>query len=127
MVRVPTRIVLVLVVEIELHVPAYREKAAGVESGGAPLAELALVKGLDGDVRNMVEVAYGDCPLDRQFVAIAPGEIAVSPVKVGAVAVRDAEAGFHGKGEGRGRDHSIFGGSVRRPNVAIAGFQHEES
>src|ERR1035438_2066119 len=106
MVLVPSSVVLVLVVWVEFYMPAYREKAAGVESGGTPFIELALVKGLDGNVRNMVEGAYGDRPLDRQFVAIAPGEIAVSPIEVGAVAVRYAESRFHRKVESRRRQHT---------------------
>src|SRR5664279_612013 len=126
MVLFPSGVVLVLVVWVEFYMLAYREKAAGIESRGAPFDELALVERFDGDVRNVAEGTYGDRPLDRQFVAIAPGEISVSPVEVGAVAVGDAESGFHGKVESRGRDHPIFGGSVRFPNVAISGFQHQK-
>src|SRR5664279_4535447 len=127
MVLFPSGVVLVLVVWVEFYMLAYREKAAGIESRGAPFDELALVERFDGDVRSVVEGTYGDRPLDRQFVAIAPGEVSVSPVEVGAVAIRDAESGLHRKVEGRGRDHSIFGGSVRLSNVAISGFQHDES
>ena len=61
MVLLAARVVLVLVVKVEIYMAAYGEKAAEIESRGAPFAELALVEGFDGDVRDMVEVAYGDC------------------------------------------------------------------
>ncbi len=80
MVLVPTRVVFVLVVRVEFYMAAHREKAAGIKGRGAPLAVLALVERLDGDVGNVVEGTYGDRPLDGQFIAIAPSEIAVSPV-----------------------------------------------
>lgn len=73
-------VVLVLVIWVEFYILAYREKAAGVESRGAPLVVLALVIGLDSDVRDKVVGAHGNCPLHFQFVAIAPDEIAVSDV-----------------------------------------------
>ena len=57
-------VVLVFVVEIELNVPAYREEAAGVKCRSAPLAELALVKRLDGDVREFIEEMF---PMMKQY------------------------------------------------------------
>jgi hypothetical protein len=51
MVLMPTRVVLMLIVWVEFYMAAHREKAAGVESRGTPFVELALVEGLDSDVR----------------------------------------------------------------------------
>src|ERR1035438_4866848 len=127
MVLMAPGVVLMLVVRVEFYMPPYRKKAADVESGGAPFVELAPIKGLDGDVRDVVKGAYGDRPLNRQFVVIAPCETTVSPVEVAAVTSRHAESSFHGKVEGRRHQHSICGRSIGRAYVSISGLQHDES
>lgn len=64
---------------------------------GAPFAVLALVIGLDSDVRDVPEGTYLDGPLDGQFVAIAPVEAAVFPVEAKSLRSEMLNPAFRGK------------------------------
>ena len=89
MIGTVTGIVLVFIVRVELRVFTQAEKATRIQRRCAPFIESALVEELCAKVRSRVIRTDRDTPFDRHPVAIPPSEIAVRPIEVSPVPVRD--------------------------------------
>lgn len=87
LIRAGACVVLVLIIWIQLDVLAQREQATRIKRGGAPFGVLAFIEGFSADVRCWVVGVNGNAALERQPVAITPGEAAIGPVKIGAISV----------------------------------------
>src|SRR5271169_4502690 len=101
-----------LIIGVEFDVFAYGEQAARIKRNGAPFIVLTLVKGFGSDIRDGMIGADRQSSVECQFVPIAPGETAVFPVEIRAVAVRDREPSLQGKVRGRSNQHTIFGRTI---------------
>ncbi len=85
------------IIGVEFEVFAHGEQAACKESRGAPLAILAHVIGFGCDIWDQVIRVDRKSSFYRQFVAIPPCELAVFPVEIRAIAIREVKAAFIGK------------------------------
>src|SRR5271169_4167904 len=108
-----------LIIGVEFDVFAYGEQSTRIERNGAPFVVLTLVIGLDSNVRDEMIGADRHSSVECQFVPIAPGETAVFPVEIRAVAVRDREPSLQGKVRGRSNQHTIFGRTIGSDDVAV--------
>jgi hypothetical protein len=97
------RLVLVLIVRVELHVFADREKTPEIDRSIAPFSVLALIEDLCARIRSRVIRANRHWSLRLNPVAIAPGEATARPVQVGPVLVGQQKSGRHRPASGCGR------------------------
>jgi hypothetical protein len=126
-VRVLTCVVLVLIVCVELQASADGEQATRKEIRRAPFVVLALIVGFSGNIRDEMIGSDRKGAFEGQFVPIAPGETAVLPVQIRSIAIREVKPGHQGKVRRRSHQDTIFGCSIWRGDVAVSGFQNQES
>src|SRR5258705_5239119 len=112
-----------LVVRVKLDIFANRDIAASIESGGAPFFVLTLVIGFGCDIWDEVNGAGRKSPFERQLVSVEPGEVAIFPVEIRAISIRNQQPGLHWEVKGVDCMHTILGGSIWGSDVAVSGFQ----
>ena len=83
------RVVHVFVIDIELNVCGYGQKATRKESCGVPFGDLALITELCSDVRIRMIGADGQAALQGDTIAVGPTGTGSQPIDVKAVSVRD--------------------------------------
>src|ERR1700722_4215768 len=93
-------IVLMLVIRVELDMPAEREHTTCIEIGGAHFVVLAQVVGFDGHIWTKVIRANRHRSLQRNLISIAPQESTSLPIQIGAVPVTDQEPALKGEVKG---------------------------
>src|SRR6266568_4773362 len=107
-----------LIVGIELDMLSQWKKTTNKFGCGAPFSVLACVVGLEGNI------GYGMVGMERnrsfegEFIAIAPGELAVLPVEVGAISVSNQKSCFHRKVKGCRRQEAVVLGLLRSSDVS---------
>lgn len=86
-----------------------------------------MIIGFGGDIRDEVIGVDRKSAYECQFVPVAPGETAVLPVQIRAIAIGDGDFGTNWVIEGHCGHHAIFGRSIRCGDVAVSSLQDQES
>src|SRR6185437_1800745 len=86
-VRALSSVVLVLIIAVELHVLTDREQTSRIKVCRTPLAVLTFVEHFSRYVRSEMVRRNPHASLQRQLIAVAPGENSSLPVEIDAISV----------------------------------------